>query len=477
MVQSNLQQLRMLLNTALDVMEDEAQRSDYPDFSLEPISHPCDQADAVPSARMFQARRAALAALGQIKACIQPASDQIFENTLICYDMVSVYTCVKAGVFEVLAGKGVNPSRGLHVNDIVHRLPAESKLEPQRLSRLLRLCAASHFAKETSPNVFAMTRVSASLYVRTPSGLQKSPVYYWVDAVSRNGMKATVKAYETWTDPTLSSDRAEDAPWCRGAGFSGSFWEFLGGNPEEMMAFGIGMTGFGQASLAACLEDFDWAALGSATVVDVGGGRASFSLPLLQRNPNLKLVLQDRPEVVPEAEKFFQQAMPMAIKQGRVTFQSHDFFQPNPQVGDDKVYVLRWILHDWSDALATQILKSLEAVMTPGSRILIIDSAIVANTTDQLEGANAAEYSDALRSESAPSGRGLEAAPAPALISSNFDTASKIPLGVDVAMDCWFGGKDRTMEDLQGIVRASGLRIAHVTHTRSSQWIVELRRQ
>ena len=102
--------------------------------------------------------------------------------------------------------------------------------------------------------------------------------------------------------------------------------------------------------------------------------------------------------------------------------------------------------------------------------VLIIDSAIVANTTDQLEGANAAEFSDALRSESARSARGFEAAPAPALISSNFDTASKIPLGVDVAMDCWFGGKDRTMEDLQGIVRAAGLRIAHVTHTRSSQW-------
>ena len=48
--------------------------------------------------------------------------------------MVSVYTCVKAGVFEVLAGKAVNPSRGLHVNEIVQRLPAESKLEPQRLS-------------------------------------------------------------------------------------------------------------------------------------------------------------------------------------------------------------------------------------------------------------------------------------------------------------------------------------------------------
>lgn len=35
----------------------------------------------------------------------------------------------------------------------------------------------------------------------------------------------------------------------------------------------------------------------------------------------------------------------MAIKQGRVTFQPHDFFQPNPQVDDDKIYVLRWILH------------------------------------------------------------------------------------------------------------------------------------
>lgn len=56
--------------------------------------------------------------------------------------MVAVYTCVKAGVFEVLAGKGVHPSRGLHVNEIVHRLPAESKLEPQRLSLVFHLLAS-----------------------------------------------------------------------------------------------------------------------------------------------------------------------------------------------------------------------------------------------------------------------------------------------------------------------------------------------
>lgn len=48
--------------------------------------------------------------------------------------------------------------------------------------------------------------------------------------------------------------------------------------------------------------------------------------------------------------------------------QPQDFFQHNQQSGPNIVYTLRAILHDWSDELATQILRSIGSVMHETSR-------------------------------------------------------------------------------------------------------------
>lgn len=54
----------------------------------------------------------------------------------------------------------------------------------------------------------------------------------------------------------------------------------------------------------------------------------------------------------------------------RIEFMVHDFFEPQPIAAAD-VYLFRWILHNWADPYAEQILRNIVAVAKPGSRILI----------------------------------------------------------------------------------------------------------
>lgn len=68
-----------------------------------------------------------------------------------------------------------------------------------------------------------------------------------------------------------------------------------------------------------------------------------------------------------------KKSLPEGLK-SRFTFQEHDFFTPQPVVGD--VYLLRFILHDHPDAVATQIVKNLVPALRKGSRIIINDGVL-----------------------------------------------------------------------------------------------------
>ena len=61
----------------------------------------------------------------------------------------------------------------------------------------------------------------------------------------------------------------------------------------------------------------------------------------------------------------------------RVSFQAHDFFEPQPVIGA-KVYLLRMILHDWPDHKAIAILRSLVPALRAGSKTILMDSVLPA---------------------------------------------------------------------------------------------------
>jgi hypothetical protein len=113
------------------------------------------------------------------------------------------------------------------------------------------------------------------------------------------------------------------------------------------------------------VENYPWGRLGNGTIVDVGGSNGAYSIPIAQAFPDLSCIVQDLPEVVEKAK-----ASLISDLQDRVTFMTHDFFTEQPVQGAD-VYLMRWILHDWSDKYAIRILQALVPALKSGSKIVL----------------------------------------------------------------------------------------------------------
>lgn len=113
------------------------------------------------------------------------------------------------------------------------------------------------------------------------------------------------------------------------------------------------------------LEALRWESLVDGVVVDVGGSYGSICVTLARNHPSLKFIVQDRPEVIVAG----RQQLPQELDD-RVTFLEHDFFDDQPVRGAD-VYILRWILHDWSDQYAIKILRALIPALKEGAKVLI----------------------------------------------------------------------------------------------------------
>jgi len=147
------------------------------------------------------------------------------------------------------------------------------------------------------------------------------------------------------------------------------------------------------------LNNFPWASLGEgALVVDVGGGNAHVAVDLARAFPNLRVQVQDLERNTLPAKEVIENAG--ASVQGRVTFQSHDFFTPQPvtppqpsqpfttamnsqaehREGGVKVFLLSRILHDWPDAECLLILWHLVTIMkaspTKAVKILLMERVL-----------------------------------------------------------------------------------------------------
>lgn len=106
----------------------------------------------------------------------------------------------------------------------------------------------------------------------------------------------------------------------------------------------------------------------------MGGSSGASAIKLATTFPHLNFVVQDMAANT-DRGRDATSAMPLEIA-SRLTFQAHDFTQPQPVRGA-AVYLLRMILHDWPDVEAITIIQQLVAAMTPGSsRLLIMDTVL-----------------------------------------------------------------------------------------------------
>jgi 6-hydroxytryprostatin B O-methyltransferase len=91
------------------------------------------------------------------------------------------------------------------------------------------------------------------------------------------------------------------------------------------------------------------------------------ALAIVEKNPNITIIVQDLPDVIKQAKA----SLPSAPWVSQITFEPHDFF--TIQQTRAPAYLLRQILHDWPNEDAQRIVKNLLPAFETGTRLLVAD--------------------------------------------------------------------------------------------------------
>ena len=234
-------------------------------------------------------------------------------------------------------------------------------LTPDEVSQLLRHAMTYRIFSEPSPGVVAHTASSQVLATdeNLIGQLQFSFDELW-PAASR-----MVDAMERWPqseEPNQSGFNVANATedWC---------FRFFDKYPARADKLARAMCSFMDTppfSTRYLVEGIDWMKV--KKVVDVGGSGGSVCIDLAREFSHLRCIVQDLRQALGTA------SLPSEFKE-RMSLMEHDFFSEQP-VQDADVYLLRRILHDWSDTYAAKILRALIPALQKDARIIINDSIL-----------------------------------------------------------------------------------------------------
>jgi hypothetical protein len=195
-------------------------------------------------------------------------------------------------------------------------------------------------------------------------------------------------------------------------------WAHRAERPEHSANFDALMTSMSSQVVGAVATSYDFA--GRKHVIDVGGGQGSLLATVLRQHPGLTGTLFDQPHVAnPE---------PPADLAGRWSVVGGSFFEAVPPAD---CYVMKWILHDWSDDECVTILSRCREAMSPGGVVLVVELL---------------------------------------LDRPGFEQFTAL---MDLQMLVVAGGRERTETEFAALFDHAGLRLAHVHETRTPFVILE----
>ncbi len=224
------------------------------------------------------------------------------------------------------------------------------------LFRLLRMLASQGIFRETDDGRFENTPLSETLRADVPASMKPFAI-----------MMVDGPSVAAWNDLLETVKTGEEA-FQRVHGMGG--FEYMAAHPDKAREFGEAMTSISGMENPAIAEAYDFR--GIQKIVDLGGGHGSLLSAILARNPDLRGVVYDRVEVVENAKKDVH--VRAKGVEGRIELVAGNFFESVPAGAD--AYVMKYILHDWSDAQSKAILENCRRAMAKGGRVLVLDTVI-----------------------------------------------------------------------------------------------------
>ena len=256
----------------------------------------------------------------------------------------SVYVIGKLGIPDLLQ---TGPKTA-------EELAAATNTDAPSLFRILRALVSVGVLKSAEGGRFAQTPLSETLVTDAPGSLR------WF-AISELGQEH----YPAWGNLMHSVKTGEIA---FDNFFGVDIWKYFQQNPEDAAVFNNSMSNMTAAVNDALTSLYDFSQFGK--IVDVGGGHGGLITAILQKNPGVKGILFDAPQVIEGA----QSKIEAAGLADRVETVAGDFFKSVPEGGD--AYIMKWIIHDWDDKRAVTILKNCRKQIPSNGKIILVDSVV-----------------------------------------------------------------------------------------------------
>lgn len=316
---------------------------------------------------------------------------------------------------ELIHARALQIAAELRIADLLASRPRpcqdlaeHTETDPEALYRMMRLLASRGLFQETETGVFELTPMGDPLRSDHPASVRS--VLALTGAVAPlvlGGAHHSLRTGEA-TFPQVTGD---------------PIYAHMARHPEQGRLFDEAMRDLTRLVAPAVLDAYDFT--GAPHIIDVGGGSGALISAILRREPAASGVVLEDPRVVDSAlDEIREEGVA-----DRCSAVGGDFFREVPAGGD--LYLLKWVLHNWSDERATDILRNCRRAMREDSRLLIIESVL-------------------------PSGD--DAHPGKAM---------------DLAMLVLLGGRERTEEQFGELLAGAGLRLERVVPTRSPHSVVE----
>lgn len=200
-------------------------------------------------------------------------------------------------------------------------------------------------------------------------------------------------------------------------------FDYMQAHPEELRLYDDHMASERDNRHGGVAATYDFRDV--PVIADIGGGNGALLRAILTRHTAPRGLVFDRHDVVAAIP-------PEARLDGRIAVAGGDFFEEVPCGAD--LYLLSFVLHDWSDDDCLRILRNCRRAMRQNTRLLVIERILQP------------------------------------------DPACGDPLDylTDMQMMVVFqGGRERTLPEFQRLLDETGFGPARITRTASPVWIIE----
>ncbi|MCZ0726876.1 methyltransferase [Mycolicibacterium iranicum] len=298
----------------------------------------------VPPVRLIKAVDRLRAGLQRLHRSSAPGNIALLELATGAWTTQVLYVAAKLGIADRLAG---GPSDA-------ENIAAQVGADPDALHRLMRAMTSRGVLREGRDGRFALTPVGQALRSDSEGSLRDMVLFIghpsrWADWGS---LLYSVQTGEP------ASEKLRGMP----------FWDYLDTDAEFAAVFNNAMTAASGLSNDVALQAYDFT--DARLVVDVGGGHGAVLSTILRSAPGAKGILYDLPAVVAGAG-------PLLAEAGvadRCTVTGGSFLNSVPAGGD--VYVMKNIIHDWSDTDSTTILRNIRTAIAGDGKLILLEMVL-----------------------------------------------------------------------------------------------------